>query len=246
MNFSFSNGLKALSAFGVGVLAVVLFRPSNEKDSLPDTLHEPYGHLEAQRLVLTDSGQHVQDAALQVTAEPVPHPFSTTSVEPIAAQELSRSSDDHIEMERVARAPRPMIGGCGDHPKSSCRTREPLYIEPIDPNWSSATEDRLKALWRNNVAEISDEFLFVMCKTTVCEVTYRFPQGATNEYGNSYLRPFWDAFRASDLAAELCVSGLSYGGIAVLGIGTSFKRMPAQREPQKNPKTTQQSFWCKE
>jgi hypothetical protein len=246
MNFSFRNGLTALSAFGVGVLAVVLFRPSNEKDSLPGAAHEPYSPLEDHRLVLTDSGQHLQDATVQVTAEPVPQPSSATSVGPIAAQELSRSAADRIEMERVDRAPRPMLGGCGDHPKSSCRTREPLYIEPIDPNWSSATEDRLRDLWSKNVAGISDEFLFVMCKTTVCEVTYRFSKGATNEYGNSYFRPFWDAFRTSDLAAELCVTGISYGGIAVLGIGTSFKRMPSQREPQSNPKTSQQSFWCKD
>lgn len=231
MNFSFHNGFKTWSAAVLTALAVALFWPSHEKDSVQTAVREPHNSLDDQKLVLTDSGQRHQDATVQVTAEPMSQPSNTASVESIADQDISGGSRDHIDMELVDRTPRPivthrLINGCLDN-RDWCMTGQTLLTEPIDPNWSSVTEGRLRDIWREDVAEMSDEFLFVECKTTACEVNYRFPQGTLGN-NSRYFHQFLVAFRASDLAAELRVSSHLYGGLTH---AKYLKRTTAQSEP---------------
>ena len=244
MNFSFHNGFKAWSAVVLAVLALVLFWPSHEKDSSQTTVREPHNSLDDQKLVLTDSGQRHQDATAQVTAEPASQPSNTASVGSIADRNILGSSRDHIDVELVDRTPRPFqprpfkVQDCPNN-LDWCITEQALVTEPIDPSWSSVTEGRLRDIWRDAVAEMSDEFLFVECKTTVCEVTYRFPQGTTRDDQDRYFSQFLVALRASDLAAELRLSNHLFASFGWLAQARYFERTTSQSEPQANSKTSQ-------
>jgi hypothetical protein len=245
MNFSFHSGFKTWSVVVLAVLAIVLFWSSREKDSARTAVREPQNSLNDQNLVLTDSDRHHQDAT--VTAEPM-YQSSNASVESTADQTMSDTSRDYVEVEHVDRTPRPfhgprVISSCPPNRaySASCMTEQALLTEPIDPIWSSATEGRLRDLWRENVTEMSDEFLFVECKTTACEVNYRFPQLSKNTQertsnDNRYFSQFLGALRTSDLAAELRVSAHWYGSY---GQAMYFKRTTSQSEPQANSKTPQ-------
>jgi ABC-type dipeptide/oligopeptide/nickel transport system permease subunit len=106
--------------------------------------------------------------------------------------------------------------------------------EGVDPEWSHAAEERLTAIWEDNVKGISNDFVFVMCKTTLCQVNYRFPTG-TDDVGRD--RPFslfLKGFRVSELASELHVGCISYSGIVV---AVEFER----NFPQAGPQPTEQS-----
>jgi len=248
MNLSFHGGFKTWSAVVLVALAVVLVWQSHEKDSVRPAVREAHNALDDQNLVLMDSDQRHQDATTQVTAEPMSRPSNNPSVESIAEQKFSDSPRDHIEVKHVDRTLRPFDGSrvkrsCPANGAYSppCMTEQALLTEPIDPNWSSVTEGRLRDLWRENVAELSDEFLFVECKTTVCEVNYRFPRFPESHKERTdgedrYFTQFLVALRASDLAAELRRSTHSYGR-AVQAL--YFKRTTSQGEPQANSKTSQ-------
>jgi hypothetical protein len=245
MNSSVRNGFKIQKSWPwwgavvVATLAVVLFWSSHEKDSAQTAARQSHNPVDDQKLVLTDSGQRHQDATAQVRAEPVSQPSDTESVESVAEHNNSGGSRDHVEMED--RSPRPFTPrqfsrNCLSDQHLACQAEQALLKEPIDPNWSSVTEGRLRDLWRESVAEMSDEFLYVECKTTACEVTYRFPQEIPWDNRSRYFDQFWVAFQASDLAAELRYSGLSYGGIER---AAHFRRKTSQREPQASSKIPQ-------
>jgi hypothetical protein len=240
MNSRVPNGVKTrkfLAAWGAAVLialAVVLLWSSHEKKSAQTMVPGLHNSLNDRNLVLTDSGQRHQDATMQLTPEPMSQSSNSASAESIADQSISDSTRDHTETELVDRTPRPYakrrsMSGCLDHPDSlPCMSAQPMAVEPIDPNWSSKTEGRLRDIWRESVAEMSDQFLFVECKTTICEVNYRFPQGTTRGDEDRCLTQYLAALRASELAAELHLSVWSYGRSVQAWY---FKRTTSQREP---------------
>jgi hypothetical protein len=77
-------------------------------------------------------------------------------------------------------------------------------------------EKRLRAIWDENVTGISDEFLFVMCKTTLCQINYRFPPGTPHvDSSNPQFILFDRGFRVSDLTSELRWRCALYGGATI-------------------------------
>jgi hypothetical protein len=115
--------------------------------------------------------------------------------------------------------------------KTFCDFYRRLSTEQIDPNWSSATEKRIRELWIENVPDLSDELLFVMCKTTACQVNYRFPvemlklETPDHRLGGSYFDAFLDGFQRSTLASELRRFTVGYDG-PVISVG--FERIRPQ------------------
>jgi len=109
------------------------------------------------------------------------------------------------------RTPRPYLFGCTENLETSCSSDRTLLTEPVDPNWSAATENRLRAIWNERVPELADdEFLFVMCKTTMCQVNYRFPletvtltKSGDSPFGDHFFGAFFDGFKKSTLTSEL-------------------------------------------
>jgi hypothetical protein len=106
--------------------------------------------------------------------------------------------------------------------------------EDVDPEWSQATEERLSAIWTGNVTGIPSSYLFVMCKTTLCQINYRFPPGTDEDGINRPIGQFIQGFRASDLASELHRVCTHYSGMTVA--------MEYERNfPQTGPQPTQQT-----
>jgi hypothetical protein len=238
---------KVVGALGLGVLAVVLLRASDEKESVPTPVHGPHIPSDDQKLLPADSGLHVQDAMAQLTAEPMPHPSDNPHAESFADQDASGGSRGQVDTRLVDRTPLPFrrsscIGF--EFPDMPCVTERALDSEQIDPAWSSATEDQLRSIWREAAAGMSDEFLYVECKTTVCEVTYRFPRAPGDQaaYQNRYFNRFLAALRASDLGAELCPLSFGYGGYAQ---NTYLRRTARQSAPDTDSRTSPYSSWCK-
>jgi hypothetical protein len=250
MNFSSHSGYKTRnfwrwwSAAALAACIAALLWSSHEMNSAQTTVPELHASLDDQRFVLTDSGQGHQDATVQVTLEPVSKPSDTASGESIANQENSGGSSGHIKEELVDRTARPyplreFVRVCSDL-DAGCMTEQALRTEPIDPNWSAVTEGRLRDLWRNNVAEMPDEFLFVECKATVCEVTYRFLHEGRNtqeriDNQDRYFQQFSVAFRTSDLAAELRQTSHGFGDHVQVEY---FKRKTSQGKSEENSKTS--------
>lgn len=246
MNFSAHDGFKNQklwpwwSAVGLVAFVVALLWLSYEKNSAQTAVPENHNSSDDQNSVQAGTGRRHQGIAVQTTAEPVPQPPDTASVESIADRDTWSNPSDRSETGLVDRTPRPLTRRqlvnpqsplartCFNNLDSPCMTEQALLTESIDPNWSSMTEGRLRDIWREYVTEMSDDFLFVECKTTVCEVTYRFPQGTTGDNTNRYMRQFLVAFRASDLAAELRVSSHGSGGLAQ---AEYFKRTTVKSEP---------------
>ena len=130
---------------------------------------------------------------------------------------MQRSPDDLHALDRADRTPRPFVPGCLTFPPTAfvCLGNWALLTEDVDPDWSHATEERLKAIWNENVTGVRSDFLFVMCKTTLCQINYRFPPGTDDAARNKPFRLFLDAFRVSELASELHRSCTSYSGTIV-------------------------------
>jgi hypothetical protein len=64
------------------------------------------------------------------------------------------------------------VPGCVTLPPTAfvCPENWALLTEEVDPEWSLATEERLRDIWREAVTGVSNDFLFVMCKTTLCQI----------------------------------------------------------------------------
>ncbi len=122
-------------------------------------------------------------------------------------------------------------------PEFCRRGNQLLVTESADPDWSRVTEQRLRAIWRENVTGLSDEFLFVMCKTTVCQLNYRFPTefiydrtpGNTLDSRNRHFGAFHAGFSASDLASELRRDRITFAGAI---IAMEFTRKGTQPSDQ--------------
>jgi hypothetical protein len=247
MNFRFHNGFKTWSAVGLAALAVALFWPSHEEELARTTVHERHNSLDDPNLVKTESAQRHQEAIAHVTAEPILRPSSGLRVESFADQNASGSSRDHVATELVDRTPLPYgrsscIGP--EFPDMPCVTQRALDSEQIDPTWSSVTEDGLRSIWREAAADMSDEFLYVECKTTVCEVTYHFPlaPGDQQAYEERYFSQFSAALLASDLGAELCELSAGYDRLTR---NVYLRRSAPQSAPRPDSGTPQRSLWCK-
>jgi hypothetical protein len=147
--------------------------------------------------------------------------------------------DELRALDRTDRTPRPVVQGCITLPPTAfvCPRGGPLLTEEVDPDWSHATEERLRAIWRENVnvKGISSDFLFVMCKTTLCQINYRFPPGTDESARNLAFSLFDRGLRASDLASELHWVCAGYSGTVVaVGFERNF--------PQPGPQPPQRAF----
>lgn len=148
-----------------------------------------------------------------------------------STQDLTSLLDNHRYRAMLYRTPpRPYYAGCKEDIEAHCLHDRPVLTEPMDPTWSDATAKRLRALWDENVPDLSDEFLFVMCKTTACQVNYRFPwETLGTHYGRTpyarYFSPFMRGFRESTLTSELRWISTGYSGTIVT---VDFERIRSQ------------------
>jgi hypothetical protein len=114
--------------------------------------------------------------------------------------------------EFADRTPRPYLNWCSADLESPCSYDRTILTEAIDPKWSDVTEKRLKAIWTENVPDLPDDFLFVMCKTTICQVNYRFPPEALSDNFDGPYGAFLTGFKQSTLHLELRREQTTFSG----------------------------------
>jgi hypothetical protein len=159
----------------------------------------------------------VEAEAIEAGVEPM-----STSPDPASAESWSAavkwlSLYELHALDRADRTPRPYVPGCVTLPPTAfvCPGNWALLTEEVDPEWSHATEERLRAIWNENVTGVPSDFLFVMCKTTLCQINYRFPPGSDGAAINKPLGLFNLGFRASELVSELRRTCAYYAGTTV-------------------------------
>lgn len=156
---------------------------------------------------------------VQAAVEPVPTASDAATAGLWSEADRWRSPAELHALDQTDRTPRPYVGSCLTLPPTAflCPGDWPLLTEEVDPDWSHATEERLRAIWKENVTVtgISSEFLFVMCKTTLCQINYRFPPGTDGAARDKSLSLFDRGFRESDVASELRWKCAAYAGAVI-------------------------------
>jgi hypothetical protein len=162
-------------------------------------LSQPVSDQGVQRTIV--AAEHVEAGV-----EPVSTTHDAASAASWSYEDMPRTRAELQAMDLADRAPRPFVPGCITLPPTAflCPGDWLLLREEVDPEWSHATEERLRAIWEENVTGFSSEYLFVMCKTTLCQINYRFAPGtSTGASLNPQFILFDRGFRASALASEL-------------------------------------------
>jgi len=121
---------------------------------------------------------------------------------------------DHPEFTDLT--PRPFV-----HPGLSRTSKLPdgcshmsqrLVDEQRDVQWAESVEAELLELWRAQASGPYDDAVFIHCRTSVCQVTYRTQTGIPVREARSQIDTFVRAFRQSPLRGQLKDRG--YGAAA--------------------------------
>jgi len=154
---------------------------------------------------------------VETSVEPVSTVADDASTEAWREAFMRLSGPERHALDQADRTPRPYVMGCLTLPPTAfvCPGKSPLIVEEVDPDWSHATEQRLQDIWRENVnvKGFSSDFLFVVCKTTMCQVNYRFLPETDEAVRRKLIGEFIQGFRASDLRSELRITRGIYAGL---------------------------------